>query len=367
MSSLDSRIQYVADEIAEEIMLKLPVKSLVRFMCVSKSYYTLIRSSSFVSKHTRSVINRSKENPSLVTVVHVRDGDDFDVRLLHRKYDEYNDFVVDIEEMCFMPPPTIEYEKKAEDFCHGLLCIHTAGICVLWNPSLMKALEIPLPATRSVGSEFVGLCYDYVSHGYKLVFIEQTCFDARKAKVYELSKKEWRKISSSPAGDMQHHQPALVKGALHWVGVHDVTTRCLVIVFDVSSEVFGDMDLPFHASLSDKFSKVVSLGESLACFYGHWDSKLWDIWVMKQYGVSSSWTKMFRLDLGVLRLSYPTLRLSKKNQLLVLKRNELLVFDTGNEKPVSCHSLGSLNTSLRTFEYMETLALLDYTTQRNYD
>lgn len=54
-TSSDNSI-YIPEEILVHILLRLPVKSLARFMCVCKSWSDLIGSSSFIGRHVNSYV-----------------------------------------------------------------------------------------------------------------------------------------------------------------------------------------------------------------------------------------------------------------------------------------------------------------------
>lgn len=56
-TSIDS---YSREETVNDILLRLPVKSLLRFKCVCKSWHDLIKSSSFIKKHFDNESNRPR-------------------------------------------------------------------------------------------------------------------------------------------------------------------------------------------------------------------------------------------------------------------------------------------------------------------
>jgi len=143
------------DAIAE-ILCLLPVKSLVRFRCVNKSFDTLISDPYFVQMH----LKKSKRNPQLtLTWIPTKMSIDLYVvtfpisRLLENslttiQYDPY-------------------YDLKMNDSiwwvvgsCNGLLCLTNAydfQHCVLWNPAtrtkssvffLLLVMIIPLELIR---------------------------------------------------------------------------------------------------------------------------------------------------------------------------------------------------------------------------
>ncbi|GLT69569.1 hypothetical protein SLA2020_417100 [Shorea laevis] len=53
-------------EFIEEILTELPVKSLVRFLCVSKSCYALINDPDFIKKHLKRSIETNRERTLIV-------------------------------------------------------------------------------------------------------------------------------------------------------------------------------------------------------------------------------------------------------------------------------------------------------------
>lgn len=66
----------VPEEIYQEILLKVPVKSLSVRKCVCRSWFALISNSDFVKMHLSLTIQN--ENPNLI----LRDCDDVKERLL---------------------------------------------------------------------------------------------------------------------------------------------------------------------------------------------------------------------------------------------------------------------------------------------
>ncbi|KAL7218675.1 hypothetical protein ACSBR2_011858 [Camellia fascicularis] len=74
--------------------------------------------------------------------------------------------------------------------------------------------------------------------------------------------------------------------------------RYLILSFSISTEVFHEIKLPVRLIAS------VAVYEESICLF-HYDrdwgypSKNCDIWVMKEYGVVESWTKLFTIDFGI--------------------------------------------------------------------
>ncbi|KAK3437513.1 hypothetical protein EUGRSUZ_C02180 [Eucalyptus grandis] len=102
------------EEILIQILLKLPVKSLVRFRCVSKSWDSLITHPSFVSLHLRHAM--AGHDRSVILLRHYS--------LTQRK--ERNTLYLDGES--FLEHQELEFPLKTHDTyylagsCNGLLC-----------------------------------------------------------------------------------------------------------------------------------------------------------------------------------------------------------------------------------------------------
>uniref|UniRef100_A0ACD5WQ34 Uncharacterized protein n=1 Tax=Avena sativa TaxID=4498 RepID=A0ACD5WQ34_AVESA len=61
------------EELVLEILVRLPVKSLRRFKCVSKAWRTTISDPSFISSHLKRSASRWEQNPSLLITPHTLD------------------------------------------------------------------------------------------------------------------------------------------------------------------------------------------------------------------------------------------------------------------------------------------------------
>lgn len=147
-----------------------------------------------------------------------------------------------------------------------------------------------------------GFGYDSVNEDYKLLRISQFIdldsggfVSESEVKVYSLRTNEWKKVE-----DMSYVLPPtrkngiLVSGALHWVVTRrfkfDEAEADLIIGFDLTAEKFREVPLPDFTN--DKFHMDVGVLGGCVCMIANYYDVSVDVWVMKDYGVKESWTKL---------------------------------------------------------------------------
>ena len=93
-------------------------------------------------------------------------------------------------------------------------------------------------------------------------------------------------------GYIRHERPAFANGALHWIALRN-DNKQFVLVFDLGDEVFRQILLSELPSYTGRmvWTHVSVYGNSIAGFQRTVGSDQINIWVMKEYGVASSWTK----------------------------------------------------------------------------
>ncbi|KAF5803851.1 putative F-box domain-containing protein [Helianthus annuus] len=135
-------------EIQEEIIKKLPVKSLIQFRSVSKPWKSLIDSTDFI-KHYRGQMQH----------LLVRYIDKVDIR-------EKNISIVDDDsfptQRVSVTRPTLFNMLKTYVIIgssHGLLCLYSDGcdnMVVLWNLSIRKAVAVDVRYVSNVYDTVIG-------------------------------------------------------------------------------------------------------------------------------------------------------------------------------------------------------------------
>ncbi|KAL8544496.1 hypothetical protein ACS0TY_004894 [Phlomoides rotata] len=279
------------DFIVEEILPRLPVKSLLRFRCVARSWCSLIESQRFMKIHLRYSI----ENASLA---------------LHRII--FNS--IDGLKQCSLPslfndPFTnsitcnvdlgINFQRPMESVylvgsCNGLVCILLdRRRFVLWNPTTRMLKNLPPfdnkmrhGSITKYGFGFDELNDDYRVFGLLSVFcVSGAYFPIRK--VYSLRANSWKVVEgkdASPFDEKGFH----VSGKLHWNIRY--AQKCGIASFDLNTMVCGVVELPFFTELSHKLGVGVLKG-CLSVHYYHRKTHV-NIWLMKEYGVRDSWEKV---------------------------------------------------------------------------
>ncbi|OVA20841.1 F-box domain [Macleaya cordata] len=298
---------FLPDGIIVDILSKLPVKSILRFRCVCKPWCNLISNPNFVKIHLiNHAIVKEKFNILLKDYNHLYSMEYYDSSSSNTCYE-----AVEID----YPFKSQEYPVEIFGSCNGLLCINPPGpgcnIC-LWNPSTKEYKEIPSPHDQFDINNFLGYAYgfgyDCNIDDYKLVRViclygassdddDEEVFYGCEVQVYTLGSNSWKHIPFIYPHELFVSPGVLVNGALHWRA-----TLCkggskatdVLASFDIGDERFEEISLPLVHLDDMLFITVGALGGCL-CIFDETSSLGIDVWVMKDYGVWESWTKLFTI------------------------------------------------------------------------
>ncbi|XP_026439666.1 F-box/kelch-repeat protein At3g06240-like [Papaver somniferum] len=237
-------------DIVSNIIIRLPVKSILRFRCVSKAWCKLLKDPDFVKKHLSHVIEMNK----------------FSV-MMHPCYDLHekaHTLAYDPSSSTLSSPASVSY-PLARTFwgtCNGLICLSTTNEkdVVLWNPITKEFKEVPTVPIESA-DEFSnykdGFGYGDEIDDFKIVsFVGFEDVYFSEVRVYTLKSNSWRRLENIPYllchGEMDMSQVS-VHGAMHWLAFSDTEPDKVIVSFDFKDDRFDEMPLPsfFHDEYTD--------------------------------------------------------------------------------------------------------------------
>ncbi|XP_031259307.1 F-box protein CPR1-like [Pistacia vera] len=304
------------EELILEILIRLPVKSLVRFRCVSKSWCAWIDSQHFISLHLQHSINTQ-------TNLHVILSD------CENKTDHYSlafDEVFDEPLTKFNNVFTSDKGYKIVGSCNGLLCLSYSipknERLILWNPFTRRYKKLPtarVSKLRLSPAYRYGFGYDDVSNDYKVLKLipsyglKSYRHIGNEAEVYSLRLNSWKRIENFPYSEFKFLRSAcFVNGSLYWLvyfesyrmEAQDFESPWLIVAFSLEDEEFRELPLPSTSNKDDDL-KYLGVGESYdfdlavldgcLCFLKIYDSNTVEVWVMKQYGEEEFWSRLHLL------------------------------------------------------------------------
>ena len=290
------------DDVVFDILTRVPVKSLIRFRCVSKSLNSTITSPSFITTH----LNKIKSLPI--------NNDDHNGFLVYSKLTElctvvYNSDRI-LTEISKFKIPFSSRGSHVIGFCNGLFCIDN-HILYLWNPSVKKyKILVPPRLNHPIGSITFGLAYHSQNNDFKILRL--ACYKrfrgetepAAEVDIYALSNDSWRKVVISVESKADIGAIALIykspclffNGALYSIAC--TMDRSFILCFDVNDERFHEIMLPRNCfdEVGRYLEYLVVFKGSLALIVFSKDilndlTSMCHIWVMRDYGVVESWTK----------------------------------------------------------------------------
>ncbi|MED6192456.1 hypothetical protein PIB30_010391 [Stylosanthes scabra] len=294
------------EEIVEEILLTHPASSLVQLRSVCRSWRTLISSSRFTNEHLRRSIFL---DPTLTQP-----------RIAYYslyKYPTIGVFSVQSLLDNKHKPTNVASFKAPRHFwiygsCNGLLCLAhetDTGVmnCILWNPCTGSTSESAPQITGGFG--FYGFGYDHISDRYKLIGYLQESRSNKSTIIYTFApNSSWRTIPAEddvdftplghppdecPIYDCNNMEGVFVSNTLNWI-VDRYRGYDVVLSFDLGTETYCYLSLPERdpEEEDDPCLSVASvLRDCLAVCFEHKRTH-WAVWLMKEYGVTQSWTRL---------------------------------------------------------------------------
>ncbi|KAK4279089.1 hypothetical protein QN277_016844 [Acacia crassicarpa] len=370
-------------DVVPDILSRLPVKSLRRFACVNKSWYNLIKSPDFISKHLHTFNNRKNSADPINLLVNRMRPATFGTSGIHQKAFVSLLSLNPINKNASLSLLDLIYNHNEvshlEIFgpCNGLYYFHSDTNLIV-NPSMREFIVLPnIPAPPDTNTyslkHHTGFGFDPNTNDYKVIMIMDTWRRHEtgrpirlpwRIEIYSLNSHCWRNVDctlpSVPIGSWSWID-AFVRGAFHWWAFED--KDCMVHAFDMQNERFQTFRLPNVQSSDededeDYYGTVAKFRESLAVIIKpmRGAEDFFDLWVMEDYSDDASWTKDSIIG-PIVRANQPLAFLEEKNLFVVEDENKSTVFYDLQTKEIM-HTEFHGEEALQAVVYMESLISL---------
>ncbi|XP_026439671.1 F-box/kelch-repeat protein At3g06240-like [Papaver somniferum] len=299
---------FIPEEIMFDILTRLPAKSLSRLRCVSKSWNNLIKNPHFL---------KLQLNHSLKYGEHgiVYNCESCDGKICCVDYDSsssrLSNSVVHIDY-----PLDHKTGNRIIDSCNGLVCyLSSQKEIMIWNPFTKDYRKLSTPPKPDLDPSYVYDFYSYSKYGfgydsktddYKFARMVKCPGSSTEISVYSLKLNLWKTYRDIPFLLPFNGGLVLFQGIFHWVGDRSRNIEIsrdfprgfklpkIIGCLDTGSETFKEIPLPQHfAELFGIF--VCVLGGFLYIIGFRYVNIGSEAWMMKDYGVHESWTKMFNI------------------------------------------------------------------------
>ena len=351
--------ELIPDDLMINILSRLPVQSLVKFLLVHKSWRSLITNDpAFKALNLHLHFSDTNSN-YLITIPNEFSTERRLCSVIIRNSNNnggVSNFVVKDIEIPFRTP-TKYYRLLCS--CNGILCMSDTNYfndsLYLWNPSVRNFKILPclctLPGNTNSMVTGHGIGPDHRDHDVLVIRIiyfydttTKTYNGDRKPRteVYSLNTSSWSSITdkSVVVPCYVFDEPsAFVNGAIHWKALSFALVRPVIMYFKTAEREFGEIRLPANC-----FDHMVRLHWRVAVFKGLLalivisrihpaNRKICDIWIMKEYGVVESWTKRFAIPIPLEDTLFDRpLGITKNDQLLQDLDGMLLWYDLDGEQ-----------------------------------
>ncbi|CAK8563587.1 unnamed protein product [Lathyrus sativus] len=328
-------IMFLPHELIIEILLRLPVKSLLRFKCVCNLWSSLIsRDSHFANSHFQ--LSATTSNPKILLIS--TSTHEF------RSIDLETSLSDDSASVSFNLPDYFT-DFKIKGSCRGFILFCGSFNIYVWNPSTGLHKQIPFSPFGSDLDEadyFYGFGYDHSTNDYLVVSM---CHPLH-LEYFSLKSNTWKEVEAPhfSYADMNiyRNQPkggSLYNGAIHWLAsCYDLPAEFnqVIATFNLMERKLSYIHLPQDSDGNRlQLGGLWVYGEFLSIYTKNYRNDTVEIWVMKEYNVDSSWTRILVLPIDLIicpnSVFFP-LCCTKRGEIIVVDEDDGLVkYDKSGE------------------------------------
>ncbi|MED6179470.1 hypothetical protein PIB30_001233 [Stylosanthes scabra] len=282
-------------ELIEKILLPLPLKSLIRFRCVSKQWFSLISDSHFTKWHFD--LARTTNYMLLCFFPENSVGRCVDVEgsIPH-------DYAVQIPETSENSSPRVMCS------CRGFILLINCVISthfVMWNPTTGFHTTVSYPSALLRVDMYrprqlwAGFGYDKSSDDYLVVTGWRDPCKTSEVKsrweFFSVRNNSWKEIETGGFRSnylITFNSGVFYNGAIYWLAVwSDGEGGRVIVAFDLDEKNLSILSLPPVLPASST-PVLKMLGGYLGICYRDWRTWRNELWVLKEYKVESTWTKL---------------------------------------------------------------------------
>ncbi|XP_024006468.1 LOW QUALITY PROTEIN: putative F-box protein At1g47765 [Eutrema salsugineum] len=251
-------------DITSEILLRLPEKSVGRFLCESKLWSSITTDPYFINLFETQL----PPHPSLL-LCFIKDG---------------NLFVSSIPQHTLHQNSNKSYSSSSQYLIvilwnsqkNGLICFPGSGKPIVWNPRKRQVSTFPKPRlTWKTREIFLG--YDPIESKYKLMCVpSRRSSDVCQVLTLGSAQKSWRTVKTNHKHRSSFRNSGrCIDGVIYYITHIYRTIAWVIMSFDVRFENFGKIDLPsdIHRDM------LINYGGRFACVDKTWWKNT--LWILK--------------------------------------------------------------------------------------
>ncbi|KAL9226246.1 hypothetical protein vseg_002078 [Gypsophila vaccaria] len=276
-------VNRIPEHLLIEILSRLPVKDLLRFKAVSKSWYEIIKSSHFITKHLRNYYDDdSNWRDCLIVQYSVTQAGElnvFELLIANKKN----------RALAYQEIDTPVYNTYLCGPCDGIYFLWCFDLLSpkrsMWNPALNEFIilpDIPWESKITARSAFIresyGFGYDSKTKDYKVILIlgyndtrdddSRISANPMSILIYSLRTNSWRywgDVCNSYDFE-QNNCYVFINGCYYWVGrsPNDDWNFQMIVSFDIAADSYHEIPLPHFESKPGYQSQLVVYHDSIA-------------------------------------------------------------------------------------------------------
>ncbi|XP_045805711.1 F-box/kelch-repeat protein At3g06240-like [Trifolium pratense] len=291
MRKVKNPVLYLPHELIIQILLRLPVKSLIRFKCVCKSWFSIISSDpQFANSQFQLTAATHTHRALIISIVSPHETLSID---LEESLDDDNASVS-------LNPNFLASGIAIKGSCRGFILLHCSSSLSLWNPSTGVYTNIPSGYNLDADADaenFYGFGYDQSTDDYLIVSISSDT-DSSYLEFFSIRANTWKQIDP---GTYIHHTNTIFdddprvglffNGAIHWFAHFLDLKKKVIVAFDLMERKLLDMHFPDQFISELDYCGLWVFQEFLSLWSMNYSNDTVQIWVMKEYKLHSSWTK----------------------------------------------------------------------------